>query len=247
MVPLRPTVQVASARCSLGRIGGLLRVLGLLLRGGLYLAKLGLVVRAAALRVGKARTDEEAQVDNGQDPAKRKLATVRYGSCTEQESNVPDNSTERCAGGQSSTLPLPPSIILAIGAQSVVEREQCGGVAGRPSPGREPKDEREGIGDESNDAVEEMRCPDLDGYRTAVDDKRLDGDENEQTARAASVVAHISAEQRDRVGGQRENDEREDQDGDLDEEQEPRLGRYALLQEAAHIGESLRSVEVEVD
>jgi hypothetical protein len=178
----------------------------------LDVTQLGLVMDTSTMRIMEAGADEEDKVDDGQNP-----------------DDSPKGRTRR----QRTSLATP-GLIIGDKRRHAQPRR---GRASRPGPGRQPEDEGENVGDQGDEAVEEVRGPDLDGEQAAKDDEGLDGDEYEQAAGAGAVVVVAeAAEDGDGVGGQGEDDQRKDQDGDLDEEDPAGHGRDALFHKAVHGG-----------
>lgn len=88
--------------------------------------------------------------------------------------NIPNDGTDSGATSQRATFVLGVAGRTGAGAKVAVARQPDGGRGGCPGPGAEPEDDAEDVGNQSDDAVEEVRSPDLDGSGTAYDDERLD-------------------------------------------------------------------------
>lgn len=165
--------------CSLGRIRRLLGILSgrIASRSRLlfHLAQLSLVLGIRALGVGKTRADEEEEVDDGQDPIihiSRRL--IGKSQRKKERGSLPNHGTQRGAAGQGAAFVLGVAGRRRAGAEDAVAREPDRGRGGGPRPGAEPEDDAEAVGDQGDDAVEDVRSPDLDGRGAADDDEGLD-------------------------------------------------------------------------
>jgi hypothetical protein len=101
------------------------------------------------------------------------LLTICRARRYKERGNVPNNSTKRSATSQSTTFVLEIVVRGGAGSEVAVVRQPEGCGRSRPGPGAEPEDDAEDIGDQSDDAVEDMRSPDFDCGGTAYDDECL--------------------------------------------------------------------------
>lgn len=163
---------------SLGRIR---RLLGILpgrvasrSRLLLHLAQLSLVLDIRALGVGKTRADEEEEVDDGQDPMIHISRRLIGKSQRKKGGSLPNHGSKSGATGQGAAFVLGVAGRTGAGPEEAVAREPDRGRGSGPCPGAEPEDDAEDVGDQGDDAVEDVRGPDLDGCGAADDDEGLD-------------------------------------------------------------------------